>query len=326
MLLSLLLLPLFVAMYIRSGRRRQRLAALYGSMGLAAAGRPIGARRHVPAAMYLLALAILLLALARPEAVVSLPRLEGTVMLVFDVSNSMSADDVQPTRIEAAKAAARDFVERMPATVQVGVVSFSEGGFATQAPTADQETILAAIERLSLQRGTSLGVGIQAALNALAVGTSEAPLTLSNPEATPVPTPTPVPAGTYSSAMLVLFTDGENTQAPDPLEAALLAVERGVRIHTVGVGSAEGALLQIDGFNVRSRLDEATLQQIAQLTGGAYHNLASGSELSTILDTLDSQLVLRSEATEITSLFAGAGMLFLLLGGILSFVWLGRLP
>lgn len=325
MLLLLLLLPLFVAVYIRNGRRRQRLAAVYGSHGFAqAAGRAGGVRRHLPAAVYLLALAVLLLSAARPEATVALPRLEGTVLLVFDVSGSMAADDMAPTRMEAAKAAARDFVAQIPATVQVGVVSFSEGGFATQAPTADQETILASIERLSIQRGTSLGIGIEAALNALAVGSSEAPLTLSTRRETP--TPAPVAPGTYSSAMLVLFTDGENTQAPDPLEAAQLAADRGVRVHTVGVGSPEGATLEIDGFNVRSRLDEAMLRQIAGLTGGAYQRLAGGDDLSALFDTLSTQLVVKPENTEITSLFAGAGMLFLMLGAVLSMVWLGRLP
>src|ERR687884_774828 len=155
MLVFLLLLPLFLV--------------LYASLGLVqgAAGRGPGARRHIPPALFLAGLTILLIALARPQTIVSLPRVEGTVILAFDVSGSMAADDLKPSRMEAAKAAARDFVQRQPATVQIGVVAFSDGGLAVQAPTNDQAAILAAINRLAPQRGTSLGQGILMALNTI---------------------------------------------------------------------------------------------------------------------------------------------------------------
>jgi Ca-activated chloride channel family protein len=338
MLLWLLLVPLFVVVYIRMQQRRRRLAARYGHPGLVhdVTGRRLGVRRHIPSALFLVALTILIVALARPQTVLSLPRLEGTIILAFDVSRSMAADDLKPTRLQAAKTAARAFVQRQPPTVRIGVVSFSDGGYALQAPTNDQEAVLAAINRLPLQNGTSLAHGIEASLKALAVGTGHAltpaeggskSLRLSsNGTQMPAPTPTPVPKGTFTSAAIVLLTDGENTQSPDPLAAARMAADRGVRIYTVGIGSTAGATLHIDGFTVRSRLDEHTLRQIAQLTGGAYYNAASTGDLRTIYATLDPQLMIKPQKTEVTSLFAGAGILVLMIGGTLSLLWLGRLP
>jgi Ca-activated chloride channel family protein len=327
MLGCLLLVPLFVVVYIRMQQRRRRLVARYGHPGLVheGAGRRLGVRRHIPSALFLVALTILIVALARPQTVVSLPRLEGTIILAFDVSRSMAADDLKPTRLQAAKTAARAFVQRQPSTVQIGVVSFSEGGVALQAPTNDQEAVLAAINRLTLQSGTSLARGIEASLKAIAAATNHSSRTLVRTQ-TPAPTPTPVPKGTYTSAAIVLLTDGENTQSPDPLAAAQTAVDRGVRIYTVGIGSTAGATLHIDGFTVRSRLDEQTLRQIAQLTDGAYYNAASAGDLRTIYATLDPQLVIKPQKTEVTSLFAGAGILVLMIGGTLSLLWLGRLP
>src|SRR5947209_7656483 len=324
MLVWLSLIPLCVVVDIRMQQRRRRLAARYGNPGLMheAAGRRLGVRRHIPSALFLVALTILIVALARPQTVVSLPRLEGTVILAFDVSRSMAADDLKPTRLAAAKGAARAFVQRQPPTVQIGVVSFSDGGFAIKAPTNDQDAVLAAINRLTLQRGTSLARGIEASLKAIAAGAGKA-LTLSSNRTR---TPTPVPRGTYTSAAIVLLTDGENTQSPDPLAAAQTAADRGVRIDTVGVGSTAGATLHIDGFTVRSRLDEATLRQISQLTGGAYYNAANAADLRTIYANLDPQLVIKPQKTEVTSLFAGAGILVLMIGGTLSLLWLGRLP
>ena len=327
MLVWLGLVPLFVLAYIRMQQRRQRIAERYGSLGLMpAAGRRLGVRRHIPPALFLVALTILIVALARPQAVVSLPRLEGTVILTFDVSGSMAADDLKPTRMEAAKAAARAFVQRQPSTVQIGVVSFSDAGFATHAPTNDQNAILAAINRLTPQRGTSLARGIEASLTVIAAGSGQAPPGSGNSTLPPGPTPAVVPPGTYTSATIVLLTDGENNAPPDPLAAAQAAADRDVRIYTVGVGSTAGATLHIDGFTVRSRLDEATLQRISQITGGAYYNAANEQHLHTIYDNLDTQLVIEPQKTEVTSLFAGASILVLMIGGTLSLLWFGRLP
>jgi Ca-activated chloride channel family protein len=328
MLLFLFAIPLCVVLYIRLQRRRQRLVASYGNFGLlqGALGRQIGRRRHIPPALFLAGLAILLIALARPEAAVSLPRAEGTVILAFDVSGSMAAEDMKPTRMEAAKAVARDFVQRQPRSIQIGVVAFSESGLTVQPPTNDQEAILATLNRLAPQRGTSLGQGILSALNTIALDTEQPPSLYTNLTPGPIATPTPVPKGTYTSAVIVLLTDGENNVSPDPFAAAQAAADRGVRIHTVGIGSAAGTPLRVNGFNVYTRLDEATLQGIAQLTDGAYYNAESQEDLRAIYDNLDLQLVIKPEETEVTALFAGAGILVLLIGGICSFLWFSRLP
>ena len=328
MLWSLLLLPVLAGLYLWLQWRRQ--AARRVTLGVvveAGRGTGRGLRRHLPPLFFLAALACLITALARPEAVVSQPHLTGTVILAFDVSGSMAADDLKPSRMEAAKAAARDFVERQPATVKIGVVAFSDNGFAVQVPTNDPGPVSAAIERLAPQRGTSLANGILISLNAIAV--SAAPpesrfYTNLTPE--PTPSPTPVPAGKYTPAVIILLTDGENNESPDPLEAAQLATERGVRINTVGLGSAAGADLHIEGFTIHSQLDEGLLKQISQITGGAYYNAASAQDLSNIYSHLVPQLVVKPDKMEVTSLLAGAGLLVLLAGGVFSLLWLGRLP
>lgn len=327
MLVWLLLVPAFVVAYVGMQQRRRSLAALYGNYGLVqgSGSRRLNARRHVPAALFLVALTVLIVALARPQTEVSLPRLEGDVILAFDVSGSMAADDLKPTRLEAAKEAARRFIERQPSTVRIAVVTFSEGGFTTQPPTSEQAEVLAAINRLAVQRGTSLASGIQASLNVIAADENQ-PLGLAIPQEGPAPTPTAVPEGTYASAVIVLLTDGENTQMPDPLEVTQVAADRGVRIYTVGVGSTEGAILNLEGFTVRSRLDEATLKQISAMTGGTYYNARSEEDLQAIYDNLDPELAFKPEKMEVTSLFAGAGILVLLIGGTLSLIWLGRIP
>jgi Ca-activated chloride channel family protein len=324
MLAFLWVIPLAVWLYVRLQQRRQRVIARYGSLGFVqgAAGSQPGMRRHLPPMLFLVGLTILLIALARPQTVVSLPRIEGTVILAFDVSGSMAADDVQPTRMEAAKTVARDFVQRQPRSVLIGVVAFSDHGLSVQTPTNDQQAILAAINRISPQRGTSLGQGILASLKTLDANAESSPRRYS----TLTPTPTPVPPGTNRSTAIILLTDGENTGPPDPLDVAQSAADRGVRIYTVGIGSAAGTTLQVNGFTVHTQLDEATLQQIALLTEGAYYNARSQEDLRAIYDNLDLQLVVRPEETEITALFAGFGLLVLLIGATCSFLWFSRVP
>jgi Ca-activated chloride channel family protein len=328
MLLLLVLVPLFVVLYIVLQRRRRQFAARYSRLGFAqgALAHGPGIRRHVPPAIFLAGFTILMVALARPQTVVSLPKEEGTVILAFDDSGSMAADDLKPTRMEAAKTATRDFVQRQPLGVQIGVVAFSDSGFTVQVPTNDKDAILAAINRLAPQRGTSLASGILASLNTIAAGAGQAPHLYSNLTPSPTPTPTPVPKGTYTSAVIVLLTDGENNESPDPLAAAQTAADRGVRIYTVGIGSAKGTTLHINGFTVYTQLDEAMLQQISQLTGGAYYNAENEQDLLKIYDNLNSQLVIKPEKTEVTSIFASASMLVLLVGGVFSLVWFSRLP
>jgi Ca-activated chloride channel family protein len=320
------LAPVGALLYLRVQRRRRLAAAQYGQLGLGftAAAQRLGWRRHLPPALFLVGITLLLFALARPQMAVSLPRTEGTVILTFDISGSMAATDMQPTRMEAAKVAARAFVERQPPSVLIGVVAFSDGGLSVQAPTNETADVLAAINRLTPQRGTSLGQGIQAALNTLAAMNEET--SFLSDDTRPTPAPTIVPPGSNGSAAIILLTDGENNVQPDPLEAAQAAANAGVRVYTVGVGSPAGVNLDLDGFSVFTQLNEPTLQQIAQVTDGAYYNAASAEDLESIYTGLDLQLVVRPEDMEITSILAGLGMLALLAGGGLSLVWFGRVP
>jgi von Willebrand factor type A domain. len=228
----------------------------------------------------------------------------------------------------AAKAAAKDFVAREPASVSIGVVAFSDSGVSVQAPTNDQGTVIAAIDRLAPQRGTSVAQGILASLKVIAIAEAGpwAHDYYSNQSPTPAPSPTPVPAGTHAPAVIVLLSDGENNESPDPLAAAQTAADQGVRIYTVGIGSAAGTTVSLNGFQVHTQLDEATLQQISQITGGTYYAATDAQQLRSIYDNLDTQLVIQPQMTEITSLFAGMSLLMLMAGAVTSLLWLGRLP
>ena len=327
-LFSLLTVPALIAAYILLQRRRRRIVAQYGSLGFlqSTTGRSIGFRRHLPPIMLLAGLSILMIASARPQTKVTLPRIEGTVILAFDVSGSMAATDMQPTRMEAAKTATRDFVQQQPPSVQIGIVAFSDSGFSVQPPTNDKDAVLSSINRLTPQRGTSLGNGILVSLKTIATNEEQALRFYTNLTPEPGVTPTPVPHGQFNSAAIVLLTDGENNEMPDPMTAAQAAVDRGVRIYTVGLGSPTGTTLHVNGFTVHTKLDEVALQQIAQTTGGTYYNATTAQDLSKIYTNLDTQLVVRPENIEVTSIFAGASAAILLIGGLLSLLWFSRLP
>lgn len=332
MLLTLALIPLGLALYRYLDVRRRRRLAEYGGSGLAGGvtRRPGGVRGRVPAVLLLLGLVVMAMAMARPQAVVSLPRQEGTVILAFDVSASMGATDLQPTRIDAAKAAAKDFVARQPRSITIGVVAFSDAGISVQQPTNDQATVIAAIDRLRPERGTSVAEGILTSLKVIAI--AEAGPYANNyysnasPAPTATPSPTPVPAGTHAPAAIVLLSDGENNETPDPMAAAQAAADQGVRIYTVGLGSAAGTTVTVNGFQLHTQLDEATLQGISQLTDGTYYGATDAQQLRSIYDNLDTGLVLQPQLTEITALFAGTSLLLLIAGALTSLLWLGRLP
>ncbi len=329
MLLSLLLIPVFIIIYLLIQRRRQRYSANFGKLGLVREedARPLNRRRNIPTVLFIAGLAILMLAMARPQAVVSLPRVEGTVILAFDVSGSMAADDLKPTRMEAAKTAAQEFIKSQPISVQIGVVAFSDSGFSVQVPTNDQGAILAAINRLKPEQGTSLANGILISLKAIATANAvPTPRFYTNATPLPTATPTPMPQGTYSSAVIVLFTDGENNEAPNPIDAAQAAADRGVRVYTVGLGSPAGTTLHVNGFTVHTQLNEDLLKQISQISGGTYYNAASEEDLAKIYNNITSQLVIKPQKTEITSILAGAGVFFLLVAGTFSLFWFNRLP
>lgn len=326
MLPLLILIPVGLAAYLALGRRRARRVAAFGTFGRPAVGARwvVGRRRAVGPAFMLVGLTAVVFALARPQAVLSLPHLEGTVVLAFDVSGSMAATDFDPTRMEAAKAAARTFVQHQPSTVQIGVVAFSDSGIAVQAPTNDQAAVLAAINRLEPQAGTSLAGGIAAALKTIA--TAEDPTAGYYTNRSAAPSPTPVPPGTHSSAVIVLLSDGENTELPDPAQVTQSAADRGIRINTVGMGTVAGTTLIIDGFQVHTQLDEAGLRRIADKTGGTYYGASDQARLDAIYDNLDSGLVVKPQTTEITAIVAGVGLAALFVGCLASLAWLGRAP
>ena len=321
MLFSLLLVPLLAGLYLRLLQRHRQSTVDLGPLGLLLnrAGKPLGARRHIVPAIYLIGLTLLFFALARPEMTVNLPRVEGTVILAFDISGSMKADDLEPTRMEAAKTAARAFVEKQPSTILIGVVAFSGGGLVVQPPTDDQAAVLATIDRLSPEGGTSLGQGIFSSLSAIA-GEAIAIDDAADEELTAGQ------IGSFPSAVVVLLSDGENTEPPEPLEVAQLAAEAGVRIFPVGIGSTEGKVLEIDGFNILTQLNERPLQEIASVTNGVYYNAADEETLQEIYETIDLKLTVRGEKMEITSVAAGLSILVFLVGGALSLWWFGRVP
>lgn len=325
LLLLLLCVPLLVLLYFVLQQRRRRFAARFGSLGLVhdAMGSGPGLRRHIPSIIFLGGVTMLLISLARPQATLNLPRVEGTVILTFDVSGSMAADDLKPTRMEAAKAAAREFVGNQPPSVLIGVVAFSDGGISVQAPTDDREKTLATIERLVPRRGTSVGNGILVSLNTIAIDAGDPPILNTSSLTTPQ-TPITAPQGWYPSAVVVLLSDGENNEEPDPILTADLAADLGVRIYSIGIGSVNGAILDIEGFTVHSQLNEPMLQEISSITGGEYYNAGNEEELRRIYNDLEPKLTIKPEEIEMTSIFAGIAMLVFLVGGALSLLWFGR--
>jgi Ca-activated chloride channel homolog len=321
MLVFLVAVPLAITVYMRADAQRGARAAALSALGFAPAtsSRKARRRRHVPAVLFVAALAIMVLAFARPQMNVGLPHREGVVVLAFDVSNSMQATDLEPTRMDAAKAAAKEFVDAQPGSIKIGVVAFNNGALITQQPTSDRTETMSAIERLTSTGATSLGQGIFAALSAIA----GKPLSL--PENATADDVADIDIGYYGSAAIVLLSDGENTSGPDAEAVAQLASTAGVRIFPIGIGSANGTVLKIDGFSVATQLDEETLTQIAAITNGTYFNAQDAPALTQIYRSIDLRSVTDPEQTEVTALFAGVGTLVLLVGGVMSMLWFGRL-
>lgn len=317
MLPGLAAVPLVVWWYQRLRTARAARRAELAALGLVAPA-PTGRRRHVPPALLLAALVLLLTALARPEVSVPLPRREGTVILAVDVSASMAATDLTPTRMDAAKVAARAFAERQPPSVRIGVVAFSGSGLVTQEVTADRVSVLAAIDRLRPDGGTALGRGLQTSLTAI-TGRPVLVDAAGGPAEPPGPD-----LGYHGSAAVVLFTDGENTAEPDPLDVAELASSAGVRVYPVGLGRPEGTVLQIDGFALATALDEPALREIAAKTDGRYVAAADAQALAGVSDAIDLEWTVEAEHIEITALLAAAAAVLVLLGVGLSLAWVGR--
>ncbi len=334
----LLALPALVAAYLLLLRRRRQAALRYASLSLLreALGPGAGLRRHLPPLLVLLALAVLLLAVARPAAVVRLPSQRQTIILAMDVSGSMRARDVEPNRLVASQEAAKAFLADLPAGVRVGVVSFAGTAAVVQAPTHSRADVVAAIDRFQLQRGTAIGSGIIVALATIfpaagidvgeAIYGSAAPRGPA-PDAARQPqrkAPPPVPPGSYREAAVILLTDGQRTTGPDPLDAARMAADLGVRVYTVGVGTPDGEVIGFAGWSFRTRLDEDTLKAIANRTRGDYFHAGSAPDLRKVYRSLNARLVFERRQTEVTALFAAAGAAVLLLAAFLSILWFHR--
>jgi Ca-activated chloride channel family protein len=333
-----ILLPLLVVGYLALVRRRNALAGATAQSFLArnTVSRTPGRRRHVAPALLLLALACLIVASARPSATLVLPSQQQTIILAMDVSGSMQAPDVAPNRISASQAAAKAFAAKLPRNVRIGVVAYADSAQLVQPPTSSRDDVLTAIDRFQLQQGTAIGSGILVSLGAIfpeqeidpydTGARAHKPARALNAKRPKVETaaPRPVPPGSYSSAVIVLLTDGQNTIGPDPVDAAQQAAGRGVKVFTVGFGTKDGEIVGFEGFSILVRLDEDTLIKIADMTRGEYFHAGSGAELDRVYEGLTSKLVFEKQDAEITSLFAAAGALLLVLAAAISAWWYGR--
>jgi Ca-activated chloride channel homolog len=315
---GVLLTAAAVAAYVLVQRRRTAALTAAG-FGALAGGRSRRAaiRRHLPYVLLLTAFPILLVGLARPSAELKVPRVGGTVLLAFDVSNSMKATDVAPSRLAAAQAAAVDFVRSQSSGVDVGVLLFGDTALLTQAPTGDHSAAIAAINRASAGGGTSLG---QAILLGLSTITGK---TVTLPKGGQAPTTADL--GYWPSATIVMFSDGQQTGGPDAEAASEVAAAAGVRIQTVGVGTAKGATVQVDGYQLGTALDESLLTTVAKTSGGAYHAAADAGALDATTKSIDLRLTTKKEPVELTGPFAGVALVFLTLGGLLGTRWHGRI-
>jgi Ca-activated chloride channel homolog len=297
--------------------QRQRTNAL-AAVGLpTATTRRAALRRHLPPALFLVALILLLLAVARPQATIPVPRAAGTVILAFDVSNSMAAEDIAPNRLKAAQAAAVDFVRAQPDTVDIGVIAFGNGALTTQLPTADHERTVTTINRLTVAGGTSLGQAILASLAAI-VGRS---VSLPDPNSTGPPPD----LGYWGSATIVLLSDGEDTGGPDAVAAAELAATTGVHIETIGVGTAEGATVEVDGYLLATALNEELLTQVAEATAGRYHRAEDAEDLASVYQSLDLRITVEDKSVELTGATVVIALLLLTVAGLLMTNWYGRI-
>jgi len=320
-------LPLLVAVYVVLTKRRKKLALRYSSLSIlkeAAGGASV--KRHVPPAVFLAAIAGMLLAGARPAAIVTLPSQHETVILAMDVSGSMRAEDVKPNRLAAAQTAARTFIEETPKSTRIGIVAFAGSASLVQAPTQSRTDAIAAIEQFQLQHATAVGSGILVSLKALFPEAEFDPFNLGPGRASAAAGGgAPVKPGSYGPAAVILLTDGQTTTGPDPVEAARVAAARGVRVFTVGVGTPEGEILTGEGWSIRVRLDEDALRQIADVTGAEYFYAGTAADLKQVYEALNSRLVMEKKETEITALFAVAAALLALLSAALSLLWFNRI-
>jgi Ca-activated chloride channel family protein len=334
----LLALPLLVGLYVLLLRRKKKLAVRYASLSIVreAMGTGSQVRRHIPPVLFLLAMTALLLAAARPVAVVTLPSNQQTIILAMDVSGSMRATDVQPNRLVAAQNAAKAFIGELPRTVKVGIVAFAGSAQVAQLPTTNREDLITAIDRFQLQRATATGNAIVISLatlfpdagidlESMQSGRERSRGFSLDGEHKPKKDFTPVAPGSYPSAAIIMLTDGQRTTGVDPLDAAKLAADRGVRVYTVGIGTVDGETIGFEGWSMRVRLDEETLKAIAQKTSAEYFYAGTAQDLKKVYEALSSKLTVEKKETEISALFAMVAAALVLLSAGLSLVWFNRI-
>jgi len=337
------LIPLIVAAYIWILRRRRRFVVRYSSLALVREALPQHSRwrRHLPFALFLVALVSLIVALARPLASVSVPAGRATIILAVDVSRSMCSTDIPPNRLQAAQAAAQSFIQSQNSNIQIGIVAFAGFAALVQPPTTDQEVLEDAVESLTTARRTAIGSAILESLDAIAeINPDVAPSITGTP---PGVGPTPVSEGVYAPDIIVLLTDGASNRGPLPLKAAKQAVDRGVRVYTIGFGTEDGGAMdcnpqsqdddpfggdqqfgsgQVFGSGMfRRGIDETTLKKIADMTDGTYYSAESAAELQKVFQSLPTYLLTKPETTEISVAFTAIGALLATLAIILSLIW-----
>jgi Ca-activated chloride channel family protein len=330
----MLALPLLPALYLWLLRRRGKAALRYSSLDVVrrASGRPW--RRHVPPALLFIALALLLLAAARPAAVLTLPWTKASIMLAMDVSLSMRVTDVKPTRLAAAQEAAKAFLGELPKDIDVGLVTFAGSAQVVQRATADRESLVSAIDAFQMQIGTAVGSAIVLCLAELFPdhGISLGDMVFGtrpkagsrDKEKAPPKEIKPVPPGSYDSAAIILLSDGRRTTGVDTLEAAKMAADRGVRIYVVGLGTADGAVAMPEGMSIYMKLDEPTLREVARMTGGEYHHAGTAEQLRVVYQNLRARLQVQKREIELAPLLSIIGAMLVLAAATLSVRWFGR--
>ena len=340
-LLALPLIPLTILALVMARRRRIRYAIRYPALDVLAGVVERERRgRWIPAALLVLALTALLLGAARPMARVPVPRDEATVMLVIDVSGSMNADDVDPTRMEAAQRAATRFLDRLPERFQVGLVTFSSEAETLVPPTTDREAVRTALATLNANGGTAMGDGLARALDVIEAARQEAvggpgPTTTVDPNAhgaTPTPT-TPDPPAEQRAvppAVTLLLSDGANSAGGDPFVQADRARQLRVPVYTIALGTANGVLRQPNAFG-GTRIqpvppDPDSLARIAETSNGRFFQAPTSENLTAVYDSLGSRIGFRLEEREVTVAFTVAGLLLLAAAGALRARRGARLP
>ena len=338
----LAVLPLLVLLYWWILRRRKKVALRYASLSIVreAMGRAQTWRRHIPPILLLLAFAAMLMAAARPVATITLPSTQQTIILAMDVSGSMRATDVLPNRLVASQNAAKAFLKELPRHVRVGIVAFAGSAQVVQPVTLSREDLNTAIDKFQMQRATAIGSAIVVALSELfpgqvdlasvTYGRANDPFAaqgraIDQPKAETEKKPfVPVPPGSYSSAAIILLTDGQRTTGVDTAEAAKMAADRGIRVYTVGVGTVDGEVIGFEGWSMRVRLDEETLKTVARETKGEYFYAGTAENLKQVYESLSTRLTVEKKETEVSGLLALAAAVLVLLSAGLSLLWFNR--